>query len=87
MECVSVQKKAQDIPDVQFNKDKLSLLFGNREVDQMHTKLQNQKIFHKQIRTLQKVRRLQMRMKANSEVDLPTPKSSLVFAYVIVATC
>ncbi len=66
-------KKGTDIPEIEFNADKLGLLFGKKEVNQMMKELQDEKSIADTNQKLIQGSQTAMRMKSDKRVDLPTP--------------
>lgn len=78
-------KKGTDIPEVEFNKDKLKLLFGEREVERMSKLLRDEKDIADTNSKLIHNSQTAMRMKADSHIDLPTQKDVSPFGYAVGA--
>lgn len=78
-------KKGTDIPEIEFNRDKLSLLFGKKEVETMAKQLAderaisitNQKLFHDS--------QTAFRLKSNDRIDLPEKKKTNPLGYAVGA--
>lgn len=69
-------RKGQDIVESEFNKDKLSSLFGKEEVDKMAKLLKDERNIAITNSKLIDNSQTAMRMKADARVDLPTKKES-----------
>jgi len=64
----AVGQKGTEIPQIEFNKDKLSLLFGKKEVEEMATKLQHERKIADTNKKLFENSQTAMRLKADSRV-------------------
>jgi len=73
-------RKGQDIVESEFNKDKLSSLFGEKQVDKMAKELQDERKIAITNSKLIDNSQTAMRMKADSRVDLPTRKEGSIGA-------
>lgn len=71
-------RKGQDIVESEFNRDKLSSLFGEKEVNKMAKSLQDERKIAITNSKLIDNSQTAMRMKADSRVDLPTKKDNSV---------
>jgi hypothetical protein len=67
-------RKGTDIPEVEFNSDKMRLLFGRREADELFNKLRDERNIADTNNKLIENSQTAMRLKANSKVDLPEKK-------------
>ena len=78
-------KKGTDIPEIEFNQEKLKLLFGEKEVtkmakelaDQRAISVTNQKLFHDS--------QTAFRLKSNARIDLPEKKKTNPLGYTVGA--
>lgn len=68
-------RKGSDIPEVEFTKEKLKLLFGKEEVEKLAKKLKDEKDIAQSTSDLLKNSQTAMRDKAGSVVALPERKS------------
>lgn len=71
-------RKGQDIVESEFNRDKLSSLFGEKEVDKMAKSLQDERNIAITNSKLIDNSQTAMRMKADSRVDLPVRKEGSI---------
>lgn len=67
-------RRGTDVPEIEFNKEKLGLLFGNDKVEAMSKKLRDERDIAKTNTDLIGNSQTAMRMKANAKVDLPEEK-------------
>lgn len=67
-------RKGEAIPTIEFNKEKLSLLFGKDEVNKMSKMLHDESEIAKTNAKMIEGSQTAMRTKADSRVDLPTAK-------------
>lgn len=73
-------KKGTDIPEVEFNKQKLEKLFGKKEVDDLSRKLQDEKDIADTTSKLLHNSQTAARQASNARVDLPQRKESSLAA-------
>lgn len=71
-------RKGQDIVESEFNRDKLSSLFGEKQVDKMAKELKNERNIAITNSKLIDNSQTAMRTKADSRVDLPVKKDNSV---------
>lgn len=69
-------KKGSDIPEVEFNRAKLEMLFGKKEVEQLARKLADEKDIANSTNILLKGSQTASRQASNVRVDLPEHKGS-----------
>lgn len=77
-------RKAMDIPETPFNRQKLELLFGKKEIDEMASRLADERGMSEVNSDTIKNSQTAMRMKANSKVDLPERKDGGVTAQLAI---
>ncbi len=70
----AIGQKGTEIPQVDFNKEKLSLLFGKKEIEEMATKLEHERKIADTNNKLFQNSQTAMRMKADSRVAERTDK-------------
>lgn len=73
-------KKGTDIPEVEFNRKKLELLHGKKEVDNLYHKLQDEKDIAETTSKLLHNSQTASRQASNARVDLPVKKESSLAA-------
>lgn len=73
-------RKGMDIPETPFNRQKLEMLFGKKEVDEMASRLRDERGMSETNADMIKNSQTAMRMKANSKVDLPEKKDNSTVA-------
>jgi len=73
-------KKGTDIPDIEFNKQKLEMLFGKKEVDDLSRKLRDEKDIADTTSKLLHNSQTAARQASNARVDLPQRKESSLAA-------
>lgn len=73
-------KKGTDIPEVEFNRQKLEMLFGKKEVDDLARKLQDEKDIADTTNKLLHNSQTAARQASNARVDLPQRKESSLAA-------
>lgn len=69
-------RKGMEIPETPFNRQKLEMLFGKREIDEMSSRLRDERSISESNSDLIKNSQTAMRTKANSKIDLPEKKDS-----------
>lgn len=78
-------RRGTDIPEVEFNRQKLEMLFGKDEVSNLARKLQDEKDIAQSTSDLLKNSQTAMRLKSNARVDLPVDKGTGVGAFLAPA--
>lgn len=69
-------RQGTNIPEVDFNKEKLKLLFGEKEVNQMNKLLADEKAMAETHSKLFQNSQTAMRLKSNQRIDLPEYKKT-----------
>lgn len=69
-------KKGSDIPEVEFNKSKLEMLFGKEEVADLSRKLRDEKDIAQTTTDMLRNSQTAMRLRSNSRIDLPVEKAA-----------
>lgn len=72
--------KGEVIPEMEFNRKKLEMLFGKKEVDQLATKLKDERDIAKTTVDLLHGSQTASRQASNARVDLPVKKESSIGA-------
>jgi len=78
----SAARRGTDIGQVEFNKDRITSLFGKEEADKLFKKLENERKIAETNTHLIQNSQTAMRKAADSRVDLPEKKPSSVVPYV-----
>lgn len=73
-------RRGTDIPEVEFNKQKLEMLFGKDEVENLSRKLRDEKDIAQSTSDLLKNSQTAMRLRSNQRVDLPERKENSLTA-------
>lgn len=68
--------KAEQVPEIEFNKEKLKMLFNEKSIDKMARQLKDEREIAVTNHKLYHDSQTAMRLKANSQVDLPKPNKS-----------
>lgn len=73
-------RRGTDVPDIEFNKQKLEMLFGKKEVENLSRKLQDEKDIAETTSKLLHNSQTAARQASNARVDLPVKKESSLAA-------
>jgi len=80
----AVGQKGTEIPQIDFNKEKLKYLFGNTEIEEMSTKLLHERKIADTNKKLFENSQTAMRLKSHSGIDLPVSTDIMRSAPIMV---
>lgn len=80
----SVGQKGTEIPQIEFNKEKLSHLFGSTEIEEMSNKLQHERQIADTNKKLFENSQTAMRIKSHSGIDLPVTTDIMKSAPIMI---